>query len=298
VLHYKAPLTGVLSWDVHDYFTEKTFQIMGESYSFWEESFTSFRSFIEPVCVSHGIGAPTDYRIVLGDHGLSNFGLSYGWPEWTFHQSHRWSLGKWRQDLTERGAWYHELDIYEDRQFTSLDEICRDIEKELARVIARWEYFQRTGHYPLQWSEVASLMVSIRRGWDSRDMQCTYDQNEFRLYLSGQRGGSFQLQLVAEGRSERPLWVTASRGDQGWRFDVFAPYTAMGTCPWYETLVIDWDYQSDRASLRCPLPHKTPHLVRATAIRPWELKQEILETHVHNAIADTPSLPYRSSFDW
>jgi hypothetical protein len=298
MLFCDKPTAGTPTWGLHDYFAEKNFEIMGEPYEFCETGFSSFLSTIEPVCVSRGAEVPENYSIAIGDHNYS-FGLSYGWSESTFHQSHRWSLGKWRQDLTEKEPWWHLAAIGESRQFTNLDEIRCDAEKELARVIARWEHYQRTGHYPLQWGEVAAMLAAIRRRWDdSERLRRDFDHDEFHLYLSGKRGGSFRLELVAEQRAEHSLWITATRSYAGWRFDVFAPYSALGDCPWYETIVIGGDYRSNTTTLRCPLPHKTPHEMSATVLKPWELKDEVLATHVPNAIRDTPRPPYPSSLGW
>jgi hypothetical protein len=298
MLYCDRPSAGAPSWDLHDYFAEQTFEILGESYDFWETSIAAHRSMIEPVCESHGFGAPADYRIAMGVHGY-DFGLSYGWPGSTFHQSHQWDLGKWRQDMTEKGEWSVWADIHESRQFVHLDEIRHDTEKELARIIARWEHYQRTGHYPLQWGEVASLLASIRRQWDDpKSLPLHGAHDDFHLYLSGNRGGSFQLLVVAEGRPKHPLRLTAARDHIGWRFDVFAPYSVLGECPWYEAIVMSCDYQANTAALRCPLPHKTPHEMVATRLNPWDMKREVLEVLVSDVIRLTPSQPYPNSVLW
>ncbi len=265
-------VNGLDAWDLHDYFVHASRQylINGEDYHF-SEKMTGYDPFLSKMSIYNcRTGAP-DFTITIGAHDYY-FGLSYGWEGSTFHEACRWAVGGWRQDLTER-EWYYENSPGYHRQLASAEEIRRDAEKELARLILRLERYQQTGLYALQWPEIAALMASVYSQWDNAtDLQSSFGQVAWTT-VSGRRGGTIGFELYDSGWAESPMRLEASRTSEGWRLDMFAPYSTVGDCSWYQALLLRGNNYSpeELSQLRCPYPHDTPHCMRPDVVAPWEL---------------------------
>lgn len=283
---YVGRTNGLDAWDLHDYFVldaTKPYLVNGEEYCFMEKE-PPYDPFLSQMtvysCVPFGMSSPPDCTVVIGSHDY-HFGLSYGWKGSTFHERCRWTVGNWRQDLTEP-SWYHECDPGYERQFMSVDEIARDADRELTQLFDRVGRYERTGRYDLQWPEVAALMDSMYGQWmDATELRASFwdekpSDGMWQTAPAGRRGGTIGFEMHDSwGWTETPLRFEMSAGiSGGWQLNLFAPYSTVGECPWYEGIVFRSEHvDAQGLQLQCPLAHPTSHRMLPTVIEPWELWQ-------------------------
>lgn len=290
-MNYVERGSGCPAWDLHDHFAyaSRPYVVNGDEYYFDQktEPYDAFLSRMSIYgCVPYeddveALCSPPDFDVVIGQHDY-RFGLSYGWPGSTFHQHCEWTIGGWRQDLTE-DYWYYWTHPGYERQVANIEEAAADTERELAQLFARLERYKQTGWYQLQWPEVAGLMANIHRQWmASADIRASFRQEGFGDEIwdtepGGRRDSSIGFEMSGQGWKETPIRfeispVISPGISSGWQFNIFAPYSSQGECPWYEGIVFRSEHSNaEDMELQCPLPHSTPHRMRPTVRSPWDL---------------------------